>query len=339
MGICFGVGMARKPRALIEGGIYHITCRGNERQAIFRDDRDRKRFLDRLADSAESHQVRVYLFCLMPNHLHLLVETPLANLDRFMGSLLTGYTVYFNRRHRRIGHLMQGRYGAQVVEGNEYLLKLSRYVHLNPVQVQGMREKPLRERLQKLHEYPWSSLWEYAGNAAPSGWLTTGPVLAMMSVTGKGNQAKAYVRYVEAGLAKTDDEFIRLMGQHGVAIGSESFVESVKNLHGQQAAARLKREDVSFRQIRIRKEPKEVEAAVRNIVGDRWNSVSGEKADAVVRGFAAWALRKYSGLTQRDIAPRVGVQSGAAVSMMMRASLKSSEAAPWRHALDLNLKG
>ena len=100
---------------MIEGGIYHITSRGNDRQTIFRDAQDRERFLERLADSAQDYQVRIYLFCLMPNHVHLLLETPLGNLDRFMGSLLTGYAVYFNRRHQRVGHLMQGRYGAQVV--------------------------------------------------------------------------------------------------------------------------------------------------------------------------------------------------------------------------------
>lgn len=78
----------------------------------------------------------------MSNHVHLLVETPLGNLNRFMGSVLTGYTVYFNRRHRRVGHLMQGRYGAQVVEGNDYLLKLSRYIHLNLVHVRGVEGLP-----------------------------------------------------------------------------------------------------------------------------------------------------------------------------------------------------
>ena len=152
--------MARKPRILIPGGLYHVTSRGNERQVVFRDDRDRLRFLERLADSLAVHDVRVFLYCLMPNHLHLLVETPKGNLDRFMGSLLTGYAVYFNLRHQRAGHLMQGRYGAQVVEGNEYLLKLSRYVHLNPVQVTEIRERSLTERIQILREYRWSSFRE-----------------------------------------------------------------------------------------------------------------------------------------------------------------------------------
>lgn len=331
--------MARRPRVLIEGGIYHVTSRGNERQAIFRDDGDRQRFLERLADTATSHQVRVHLYCLMPNHFHLLVETPLGNLDRFMGSLLTGYTVYFNRRHQRTGHLMQGRYGAQVVEGNEYLLKLSRYVHLNPVQVQGIGERPLKERLSMLRKYTWSSFREYAGKAKPCGWVSTGPVLAMLAGTRKAGQANAYARFVETGLAKTDEEFVRLMGERGIAIGSENFVENVKNLHGQKAAESLKREDVSFRQLRTWKSAKDVEAAVRKIVGARWEQFKARKAGGVVRGFTAWALQKYAGLTQRDIAPRVGVDTGAAVSLMIRGAMGSPEAEEWRQALDLIFKG
>ena len=331
--------MARKPRTLIEGGIYHVTSRGNERQSIFRDDRDRERFLERLADSSASHQVRVFLFCLMPNHVHLLVETPLGNLDRFMGSLLTGYTVYFNRRHQRVGHLMQGRYGAQVVEGNEYLLKLSRYVHLNPVQVQEAKDLPMRDRIARLRDYRWSSFMEYAGRAKPCGWLTTGPVLAMLVGARKKEKNKVYGRYVEAGLAKTDEEFVRLMGERGVAVGSESFVATLKNLHERTAAKSLKHEDVSFRQLRTLKNANEVEAAVQQIVGDRWGQFEARKAGGTVRGLAAWALRKYAGQTQREIAPRVGVQTGAGVSVMIRVAEKAPETAKWRQALDLKLQG
>lgn len=330
--------MARKPRALFEGGIYHVTSRGNERQAIFRDDRDRNRFLERLADSAATYQVRVYLYCLMPNHFHLLVETPLGNLDRFMGSLLTGYTVYFNRRYQRVGHLMQGRYGAQVVEGNQYLLKLSRYIHLNPVQTKGIVERPLSERLRLLRNYPWSSLQEYVGKSKPCGWLSRGPVLAQVAGSYKINQANTYARYIEAGLAKTDEEFIRLMRKRGMAIGSDSFVENVKKLQRQEATKSLKREDVSFRHLRTWKSAEDVEAAVQEIVGPRWEQFKDRRGGAVVRGFTAWALRKYGGLTQRDIAPRVGVSTGAGVSLMISKTAKSPEAEQWRQALDLRFK-
>lgn len=335
----FDADMARKPRTLIVGGIYHVTSRGNERQAIFRDDHDRKRFLERLANSAASHHVRVYLYCLMPNHVHLLVETPLGNLDRFMGSLLTGYTVYFNRRHQRIGHLLQGRYGAQVVEGNEYLLKLSRYIHLNPVQVEDLQAQPLPERLRRLCEYRWSSFREYAGRTDPAGWLISGPLLAMMAGSDKGGKAKAYARYVEAGLAKTDDEFKCLMDERGVAVGSATFMESIKQLSRQQSAERLKREDVSFRQIRTCRAAREVEAAVRKIVGDRWEQFRLPRAGGTVRGFAAWALRKYAGLTQRAIASWMGVGTGAAVSLMIRKALAEPETERWCKALDLTFKG
>ena len=109
-----------------EGAIYHVTLRGVERRELFRDDGDRERFLDQLCKAVECDGVRVYLFCLMSNHVHLVVETPRANLSQFMHRLQTSYTVYFNLRHQRAGHLVQGRYGAVVVEGDEYLLKLSR---------------------------------------------------------------------------------------------------------------------------------------------------------------------------------------------------------------------
>lgn len=93
------LGMPRHLRVLYPGAIYHVTARGNGRHAIFGDDADRGRLLDRLAESAESYGVRVYLYCLMSNHVHLVLETPGANLSRFMQSVLTGYTVYYNLRH------------------------------------------------------------------------------------------------------------------------------------------------------------------------------------------------------------------------------------------------
>ena len=99
--------MARKLRLQFEGALYHVTVRGNGRRKIFLDDADRERLLWRLGESVELYGVRLYLFCLMDNHFHLLVETPRANISRFMQSVLTGYTVYFNRRHNSVGHLLQ----------------------------------------------------------------------------------------------------------------------------------------------------------------------------------------------------------------------------------------
>ena len=153
--------MARKLRLQYDGAIYHITVRGNGRRRIFVEDTNRERFLWRLAESKEQYGVRVYLYCLMDNHFHLLVETPRANISRFMQSLLTGYTVYFNLRQRHSGHLMQGRYGAQLVEGDAYLHRLSRYIHLNPVHTREAKGWTVGQKRQWLRAYRWSSYRGY----------------------------------------------------------------------------------------------------------------------------------------------------------------------------------
>jgi len=124
--------MARKLRIQYPGAIYHVTLRGVEKRQIFTDDVDRNRFIDQLTEAVEACGVRLYMFCLMGNHVHLLLESPQANLSAFMQKLATAYAVYFNRRHRRVGHLTQGRYAAEPVQGDEYLRRLSRYLHLNP---------------------------------------------------------------------------------------------------------------------------------------------------------------------------------------------------------------
>ena len=108
--------MARPLRVEFPGALYHVTARGNERRAVFRDDEDRHRFLATLEEASTEYGLRLHAFCLMPNHYHLLVETPRANLSRAIGWLQTTYTIRFNRRHRRSGHLFQGRFKAHIVD-------------------------------------------------------------------------------------------------------------------------------------------------------------------------------------------------------------------------------
>ena len=125
--------MARPLRIEWPGALYHVTDRGNERQLIFRDDQDRRKFLHYFEETIEKFGLIVHALCLMPNHYHIEIETPNGNLSKAMQWLKTTYTVYFNHRHSRSGHLFQGRYKSIVVEKDSYLLELSRYIHLNPV--------------------------------------------------------------------------------------------------------------------------------------------------------------------------------------------------------------
>lgn len=125
--------MARPLRVEYPGGIYHITSRGNAQQPIFLSDTDRESFLDILASIVKRFNWPCHAYCLMDNHYHLLIETPEGNLSKGMRQLNGVYTQWFNRIHRRVGHIFQGRYKAIVVEKEAHLLELCRYVVLNPL--------------------------------------------------------------------------------------------------------------------------------------------------------------------------------------------------------------
>ena len=162
--------MARALRMEYPGAVYHVTCRmvGSwraERARLFAGEADHERFLEALSERVARFGVRLYLFACMTNHFHLVFETPGANCSGFMQSLATAYTVYYNLRHRRHGHLLDGRFKAKLVAGDEYLLRLSRYVHLNPVRTKAWRSRPLDEQVEGLREYCWSS---YPGYVDPS---------------------------------------------------------------------------------------------------------------------------------------------------------------------------
>jgi putative transposase len=157
--------MVRPLRIQYPGALYHVTNRGNERKPIFSDDTDRRKFLEILADSSATYSVRLYSFVLMTNHFHLLVETPRGNLSEFMRHFNITYTSAFNRRHQRVGHLYQGRYKSVLVDGDAYLSMVSRYIHLNPVKVGAVRRKSVKDQLQYLWKYKWSSLPGYVSSS------------------------------------------------------------------------------------------------------------------------------------------------------------------------------
>jgi putative transposase len=166
--------MARKVRVEYPGAIYHVINRGDHQEAIFADDRDRIRFVETLGEACAKAQWQVHAYCLMSNHFHLLVETPLGNLVAGMKWLLGTYTGRFNRRHRKFGHLFSGRYKALIVDGSgtNYLRTLSEYVHLNPVGAKLLKAK------QALREYPWSSMPQYLKEPGQRvDWLRVGRVL------------------------------------------------------------------------------------------------------------------------------------------------------------------
>jgi putative transposase len=310
--------MARKPRLTFEGAIHHVTFRGNERQAIFTCDADRVRFLDSLAERIDRYEVRLYLYCLMTNHVHLLLETPRGNLSAFMGSLLTSYTTYFNRRTGRSGHLTQGRYNSPLVSKDEYLLRLSRYIHLNPVFVEGWERVPVGERIKTLRNYRWSSYRGYAGIRKKEEWVDNGPLLAMMPGRGERVRQQQFRAYVEEGLVETDEEMEALSKTKGLGIGSEDFIAELRKQHERLMETQIKREDVSFRRIQGRVSAERILQGVCEEFQISRLDMRRQRLNDRIKPVAAVLLTTVGGLTQRDAAELLGLRTGAAVCLQLK---------------------
>jgi len=308
--------MARRLRIWFEGAIYHITCRGVERRNLFVDDKDRVRWLRVLSREVPDCSIRLYLYCLMPNHFHLLLETPRANLSQFMHKLETAYTVYFNLRHRRAGHLMQGRYGARLVQGNEYLLKLSRYIHLNPVRIEALANAPLEARLKALRAYAWSSYQMYAGIQAPADFLDAAPLLGLVA-GGLGDPRQGYGRFVEVGLAEDDVEFEELLRSASLAIGNAEFQQRVADSYASGLTQVRRPEDAAFRRIRPKRAPEEVLRAVADVFELAPHDLLRRRYRCRARAIAARMLWVHAGLDQRAIGHLLHMGTGASVCQQL----------------------
>lgn len=220
--------MARPLRIEYPGAWYHVTCRGNERRAVFNDDVDRLRFLDILETTSNLFDVEVHAYVLMDNHFHLVLMTREGNLNKFMQRLNTSYTVHFNRRHERNGHLFQGRYKGLLIDAESYLLELSRYVHLNPVRIRKHSGLEVAKKRKITRDYPWSSFRGYTrlGDRLP--FVNCSKILGMVGGGNDQEARKRYAGFVLSGILK-DMNIDFWEGVRGQAIlGSDGFVDWVK---------------------------------------------------------------------------------------------------------------
>ena len=205
--------MARKLRAEVAGGLYHVITRGNNRRQIFNSPADYHKFLSLLSAQKLKLPFFLYAYCLMTNHVHLLIERQADTIGRIMHGLLTGYSQYYNRRYRRVGHLLQGRHKSILCQSDRYLAELVRYIHLNPVRA-GMVRRP--------EQYKYSGHRAYLG-LAPAEILDIDPVLRHFGA--KKNIARAaYSEFMAAGMKLGHrEEFYS--ADEGRILGSEEFIE------------------------------------------------------------------------------------------------------------------
>lgn len=310
--------MAKHLRIQFEGAIYHVTNRGIDRRELFWDEKDVAWFLECLEMGVERFHARIYLYCVMPNHFHLLVETPLGNLSQFMLSVQTRYGGYFNRRHRRSGYVYQGPYVAKLVEGDRYLLKLSRYLHLNPVETKEHEGKTMVEKAGVLRAYAWSSYREYIGKAGRKGWMVYGPVEDQARER-MGGGKNAYRRFVEAGLAENDQELKKALDGSVLGIGGEGFIGEVKKRYQRLLEEKDPAGEESFRQMGTWLKAEDVLERVCREMRIQKEALLRRRGGAWMRGVAAEMLTKYAGMTQGQAARILGMTSGAAVSMRLKA--------------------
>lgn len=267
--------MSRPLRLELSGGLYHVTSRGDRREAIYLDDSDREIWLDVLTQVCERYNWAIHAWCQMTNHYHLVIETTEGNLSAGMRQLNGVYTQKVNSRHRRVGHVFQGRFKGILVERDSYLLELARYVVLNPVRA-GM--------VRQVQKWRWSSYHAMVGMVSRPAWLQTEWLLGQFG-SGRSRQIERYIEFVQEGV-RGRPIWDQLKGQ--VFLGSESFVQLMQ----QKLEAAAKHTD------------KEIPRLLRRALAKSLDYYKEEFEDAKSGMAAAYATGDY---TLQAIADAFGV--------------------------------
>lgn len=216
--------MARKQRIHVAGALYHVILRGNNAQPIFRDDKDRYRLQDLIEEGTRRFGYQLLGYCWMGNHIHAAVQVGRVSLSAAMHNLSFRYTGYFNWRHKRIGHVFQGRYKAILVDSDSYLLQLVRYIHMNPVRARLVGDPGAWE---------WSSHRAYLGEAGAPPWLATGPVLGRFH-THEQRARAAYRKFMGTPEELMSPLDFKRGNQKIAVLGSDLFAHRMERKAGQE---------------------------------------------------------------------------------------------------------
>lgn len=297
--------MARPLRIEFPSAIYHVMARGNERRAIVRDDVDRRKWVSVIARTVERYRWRVFAWALLDNHFHVFLQTPEGNLSAGMAHLNGTYAGYFNDRHRRVGHLMQGRFKSVVVEDCGYWRELGRYVHLNPVQA-GLVRRP--------EDWAWSSYAGYHRLGRRQEWVCYGRVLAEFG--GDTSQGRrAYRQYIAEGLARELDNPLA-KAVHGLVLGSDAFVAKIRRLAAQHE------DTAELPVLRRLKRPADMSAVIVAVTarfgGDAANWRPGRRCDDIARAVAAYIARQATSNSSKQIADALGYRNPSSISVACR---------------------
>ncbi|MCK4321303.1 transposase [candidate division WOR-3 bacterium] len=285
--------MARPLRIDYPGAFHHIFFRGNRKERIFEDRNDRIQFLEFTLDSKRRYGVKVYAYCLMNNHVHLLIESGPVHIGNFMRVLLTNYVQYFNRRWNHVGHLLQDRYKSILVDKDSYLLTLIKYIHLNPVR-KGLCKLP--------EEYIWSSHIEYLGLRDPI--VNTEFVLSLFK------DVEDYNKYINEGEANIPRP---TRYRSYKFYGDDKFINKALNkISLQRRKDGYQRKEISYEEVESFMKNK-FSKSLRGLIPHKDTDIK-RTAVVIMRDRLHWTLKKVSDL--------LGVSTNA-ISYLYRTSDKN----------------
>jgi putative transposase len=299
--------MARKPRLFAPGVLYHVIVRGNQRQKTFLSPTDYQTYKEKLSQYRRQYDVTIYAYCLMPNHVHLLLQCNKTPLGKFMQGLQQTYTQYYNRRYKKVGHLFQGRYKAILCQKNAYLLELIRYIHLNPVR-SALTKRP--------QDYSYSSDPAYRSGKA-SALLDPRAVLKMMGGTG------AYKTFIQDGQdGGHRQEYYDLADQR--FLGDEEFGEELRRNYEEDKPKKRPGLSVAVKQL----------AAALKLEVEQIRAPSRGWKLSRQRMMMAYVLVRRAGYAVKEVAGYFGRDATTISSMLSRYEIRMEKQPEVRRQLE-----
>ncbi|MBI2363699.1 MAG: transposase [Deltaproteobacteria bacterium] len=304
--------MARRPRLFAPGLLFHIIVRGNQGRKTFVSDADYQAYLERLGRYRRRYGYTIHAYCLMPNHVHLLIESSAQPLAKFMQGLQQSYSQYFNLHHRKTGHVFQGRYKAIVCEKDEYLLQLIRYIHLNAVRA-GMVKEPQQ--------------YLYSGHRAYLDGTATEVIDPRKVLTLMGGRSR-YRSFVGDGMKEGHrEEYYEVEDQR--FLGAEGFGEKLQEEHGEPRAKK-------------RRPLEKVVQELADAVGTESNTLKSADRSWTVskaRTMIAYVLVRRQGYALSEVARYFGRDAATVGTLIGRLSERMAEDEQIRREIDkLNKK-
>ena len=315
--------MTRPLRVEYPDAYYHVINRGNNQEKIFKNDRDKEKFLQYLEKAAERFSIIFHSYCLMDNHYHLLVQTPEANLSHAMQWINVSYATYFNRKRDRHGHLFQGRFKAILIDADEYLKHLSRYIHLNPVRAKIVASPA---------EYLWSSYGAFIGQQDTPQFLETNWLLSNFGKH-KKQARRSYQDFVEKVDAKSLENPSDQVSE-GFLLGDGNFIKWVKEtfLSGRN-------DEKEIPQLKKLKPRVATEDVVR-VVSEQFKCsenhiIAKGRKNNKAREVAIYLARDMSGVSCKDLGLYFGGVSGALITIMhKRIAEESAQSRRFKRRID-----